>query len=85
MYGEAAGVFALICGNDPLRGDLIRRFAPPVHLAVPEKPFGLTLILRLFDRCGNTGFASSATGSAKPAIPPQGEAQRAIGDASSYI
>jgi hypothetical protein len=22
------------------------------HLAVPEKPFGLTLFLRFFDRCG---------------------------------
>ena len=22
------------------------------HLAVPEKPFGLTQILRFFDRCG---------------------------------
>ena len=56
--------------------DLIRRFAPPVHLAVPEKPFGLTLILRLFDRCGNTGFASSASGSAKPAFPVRGEGLR---------
>ena len=35
---------------------------PPVHLAVPEKPFGLTLILRFFDRCGNSGFASEPSG-----------------------
>ena len=46
---------------------------PPVHLAVPEKPFGLTLILRFFDRCGNSGFTSSATGSAKPEFPVRGE------------
>ena len=36
------------------------------RLAVPEKPFGLTLILRFFDRCGNCGLASSAAGSARP-------------------
>ena len=47
--------------------------ATPVHLAVPEKPFGLTLILRFFDRCGNSGFTSSATGSAKPEFPVRGE------------
>ena len=32
--------------------DLIRRFAPPVRLTVPEKHFRLTLILVFFDRCG---------------------------------
>ena len=32
--------------------DLIRRFAPPVCLTVPEKHFRLTLILVFFDRCG---------------------------------
>jgi len=53
--------------------DLIRRFAPPVHLAVPENPVGLALILGIFDRCGNSGFASSATGSAKPEFPVRGE------------
>ena len=31
---------------------------PPVHLAVPENCCGLTLILAVFDRCGNSGFAS---------------------------
>ena len=32
--------------------DLIRRFAPPVRLTMPEKHFRLTLILVFFDRCG---------------------------------
>ena len=50
----------------------LRRFATPVHLAVPEKPVGLALILGIFDRCGNSGFASSATGSAKPESPVAG-------------
>ena len=63
LYGEAVGAFALICGNDPLRGDLIRRFAPPVHLAVPENPIGLALILGIFDRCGNCRLSFSAAGS----------------------
>ena len=36
-----------------------------IRLAVPEKPFGLTLILRFFDRCGNRSFAFPAPGSAK--------------------
>ena len=31
---------------------------PPVHLAVPENCCGLTLILGIFDRCGNSSFAS---------------------------
>ena len=34
-----------------------------------EKPFGLTLILRFFDRCGNSGFPSSATGGGNPQFP----------------
>ena len=59
--------------EDPLRGALIRRFAPPVHLAVPEKPFGLTLILRFFDRCGNCEFPSSATGGGNSQFPVRGE------------
>ena len=42
---------------------------PPVHLAVPEKHFGLTLFLVFFDRCGNCGLASSATGGARPQFP----------------
>ena len=40
-----------------------------LRLAVPEKPFGLTLILRFFDRCGNSGFPSSATGGGNPQFP----------------
>ena len=40
-----------------------------VRLAVPEKCCGLTRILAFFDRCGNCGFASSATGSARPQFP----------------
>ena len=38
------------------------RFRVSVRLAVPEKPFGLTLILRFFDRCGKGTSPSSATG-----------------------
>ena len=45
---------------------------PPARLAVPENPVGLALILGIFDRCGNPGFASSATGSAKPESPLRG-------------
>ena len=33
------------------------------RLAVPEKSFGLTLILRFFDRCGESCPPASATGS----------------------
>ena len=36
------------------------------HLAVPEKPFGLTPFLRFFDRCGNSVPPSSAPGSGGP-------------------
>ena len=36
------------------------------RLAVPEKPFGLTLILRFFDRCGNCGPPLSAAGGGGP-------------------
>ena len=39
------------------------------RLAVPEKRCGLTLFLAFFDRCGNSVFALSATGSAKPQFP----------------
>ena len=70
-YGWVAEGWHLI--RHLLRWDLIRRFAPPVHLAVPENPVGLALILGIFDRCGNSGFASSATGSAKPEFPVRGE------------
>ena len=45
----------------------------PVHLAVPENCCGLALFLAVFDRCGNPGFASSATGSTKPEFPVRGE------------
>ena len=57
----------------PLSGDLIRRFAPPVHLAVPEKCCGLTFFLAFFDRCGKSAIASSATGSAMALFPLRGE------------
>ena len=43
------------------------------RLAVPEKCCGLTLILAFFDRCGNCGFPSSATGSGKPQFPLKGK------------
>ena len=59
--------------KDPLRGDLIRRFAPPVRFAVPEKCCGLTLPLAFFDRCRNCGFPSSATGGGNPQFPVRGE------------
>ena len=42
---------------------------PPVHLAVPENCCGLTLILAVFDRCGNGALAFSATGSARASFP----------------
>ena len=45
----------------------------PVRLAVPENCCGLTLFLAVFERCGNSGFTSSATGSAKPEFPERGE------------
>ena len=53
--------------------DLIRRFAPPVRLAVPENCCGLTLFLAVFDRCGKRALAFSATGSAKALFPVRGE------------
>ena len=40
----------------------VERFRVSVRLAVPEKPFGLTLFLRFFDRCGKGTSPSSATG-----------------------
>ena len=46
--------------------------APPDRLAVPGNCCGLTLILAVSDRCGNSGFAYSATGSAKPQFPSRG-------------
>ena len=66
----------LLQRNKGQLGDLIRRFAPPVRLAVPEKPFGLTLILRFFDRCGKRALALSATGSAKALFPVRREGLR---------
>ena len=45
------------CGNSGFASE---------RLAVPEKPFGLTLILRFFDRCGDCGSPFSATGSGDP-------------------
>ena len=56
--------------------DLIRRFALPVRLAVPENCCGLTLFLAVFDRCGKRALASSATGSAKALFPVRGEGLR---------
>ena len=80
--GEGFGLtrFVVTTMKDPLRGDLIRRFAPPVRLAVPEKPFGLTLFLRFFDRCGNCVLAFSATCSARPQFPVRGEGFWRAGD-----
>ena len=84
MWGMTSSVSRL--AGDPLRGDLIRRFAPPVRLAVPEKPFGLTLFLRFFDRCGNCVLAFSATCSARPQFPVRGEGfWRAGDDVGPYV
>ena len=57
----------------PLCGTSSTASGPPVHLAVPENCCGLALFLAVFDRCGNSGFASSATGSTKPEFPVRGE------------
>ena len=51
------------------RGDLIRRFAPPIHLAVPEKCCRLTLSFAFFDRCGKGALALSAPGGARTPFP----------------
>lgn len=62
-----------------LRRDLIRhpagvtRRMTAVRLAVPENCYGLTLVLAVFDRCGNCGLLSSATGSSRPQFPVRGE------------
>ena len=70
FHGRLAG--------DPLRGDIIRhppcgrQRMPPVHLAVREEHFGLTLFLVFFDRCGNCEFPSSATGGGNPQFPVRG-------------
>ena len=45
----------------------------PARLAVPENCYGLTLVLAVFDRCGNCGLPSSATGSSRPQFPVRGE------------
>ncbi|MBR3475010.1 MAG: hypothetical protein IKH34_08095 [Oscillospiraceae bacterium] len=46
---------------------------PPVSLAVPEKTFGLALILGFFDRCGKSKPPSSAAGSGGLLFPVRGE------------
>ena len=76
----AAGVGA---GRDDAERDVgraapLRRFATPLRLAVPENPIGLSLILGIFDRCGNSGFASPATGSAKPQFPDAGRGKENV-------
>ena len=55
------------CGGRIRTNDL-RVMASP-RLAVPEKLFGLTLILQFFDRCGSDSIASSAAGSAMLSDP----------------
>jgi hypothetical protein len=53
--------------QDPFLFPLVERETVlALHLAVPEKRCGLTLILAFFDRCGNSWLAFSATGSASP-------------------
>ena len=52
------------------------------HLAVPEKPFGLTLALRFFDRCGTSARPFSATGSGRALVPSR--APRARLSVSSF-
>ena len=46
-----------------------------LHLAVPGKHIGLTLILVFSDRCGKSTIASSAPGSAMALFPLRGERQ----------
>ena len=55
------------CGRRIRTNDL--RVIASRRLAVPEKPFGLSLILRFFDRSGSKAIAFSATGSAKAFDP----------------
>ncbi len=58
-----------VCINAfPFEGKVAR----PGRLAVPEKCFGLTLILAFFDRCGKPRLASSATGGASLAFSRKG-------------
>ena len=45
-----------------------------LRLAVPEKPFGLTLVLRFFDHCGKRALPASATGSGRALSHRQREA-----------
>ena len=70
---EKAAPFGGCLAGVPLRGDLIRRFAPPVRFAVPEKCCGRTLTLAFFDRFRNCGFPSYATGGGNPQFPVRGE------------
>ena len=44
-----------------------------IHLAVPEKYFGLMLFLAFFDRCGKPRLASSAPGGASLAFPREAD------------
>ena len=53
-------------GETRTRGLLASRL-----LAVNEKCIGQWMALAFFDRCGNSVFASSAPGSAKPLFPNQ--------------
>ncbi len=55
------------CGGRIRTNDL--RVIASRPLAVPEKRFGLTLILAFFDRCGKSGPPASATGSGGPLFP----------------
>jgi hypothetical protein len=50
---------------------LYRENALLARFAVPEKIFGLTLILDFFDRCTQTPLAVSATGGARAFGPKQ--------------
>ena len=65
-----------------LRGELLEGRRPLsvasrhlLHLAVPGKHIGLTLILVFSDRCGKSTIASSAPGSAMALFPLRGERQ----------
>ena len=68
-------VYSLKVGNSIKITDLLwLRGKDLVRLAVPGKRCGLTLILAFSDRCGKSGAASSATGSAAPLFqrpPPE--------------
>ncbi len=69
--------FSVYMLSFPLSGEPIRKENPSVRFADSSalrcpKNAAHICSLAFFDRCGNSGFAFSATGSAKPQFPFQG-------------